>query len=94
MQKSKVDLTQRAYKFALKIISAINALPKNQTYKIIGGQLLRSATSVGANIVEAQAASSKREFTNFYNHALKSANECKFWLCLLRDTNQFLKEKI
>ncbi|MEW6163180.1 MAG: four helix bundle protein [Nitrospirota bacterium] len=41
--------------------------------------MLRSATSIGANIIEAQAASSRRDFRNFLNHALKSANETKFW---------------
>lgn len=52
----------------------------------MGKQLLRSATSVGANIVEAQAGSSKRDFQNFINHALKSANETKYWLGLIKDT--------
>jgi len=48
---------------------------------------LRSATSIGANIVEAKAGSSKKDFRNFYTIALKSANETKYWLCLIRDTN-------
>jgi len=46
-----------------------------QTSRVISDQLLRSATSIGANVIEAKAASS---------YALKSANECKFWLGLLR----------
>ena len=41
---------------------------------------------IGANIIEAQAASSKRDFVRFYEIALKSANETKYWLCLLRDS--------
>lgn len=49
-------------------------------------QLLRSATSIGANVIEAQAASSRKDFTNFFSYALKSANETKFWLCLLEDS--------
>lgn len=53
---------------------------------MIGDQLLRAATSIGANIVEAQAASSRRDFARFYEIALKSANETKYWLCLLRDS--------
>jgi four helix bundle protein len=47
---------------------------------------IRSGTSIGANIVEAQAGSSKKDFTNFYFHSLKSANETKFWLGLIRDS--------
>jgi len=58
------------------------------TCQIIARQLLRSATSVGANIVEAQAGSTKRDFTNFYTHALKSANESVFWLRLLKDSKK------
>lgn len=44
--------------------------------------MLRAITSIAANIREAQAASSKRDFINFLNYALKSANESKFWLAL------------
>ena len=51
----------------------------------MGKQLLRSGTSTGANIVEAQSGTSRRDFINFYSHSLKSTNESKFWLCLLRD---------
>lgn len=49
-------------------------------------QLLRSGTSIGANIIEAKAGSSIKDFRNFYNIALKSANETKYWICLIRDT--------
>ncbi len=47
--------------------------------------MIRSATSVGANITEAKASSSRLEFKKFYEIALKSANETKYWLELLRD---------
>ena len=65
-----------------------------QTSRIIGDQLLRSATSIGANVIEAQAASSRKDYTNFFNYALKSANECKFWLGLLRDSGHGNKETV
>ena len=48
-------------------------------------QFIRSGTSVLANYIEAQSASSKKDFINFFTHALKSANESKVWLALLRD---------
>ena len=92
--KFKNDIRKRSYFYALQIIKLIEELPKNQTAKIIGNQLLRSATSIGANIIEGQAAGSKKDFTNFLNIALKSANESKFWLGLLRDSGQMDKEKI
>jgi len=87
-QNSKFDIKQRAYRFALKIIAMIDSLSNCRTNIIIGDQLVRSATSIGANIIEAQAASSKKDFKNFLNHSLKSANETKFWLALLRDSGK------
>ena len=49
-------------------------------------QLVRSACSIGANVVEAKAGSTKKDWRSFYKIALKSANESKYWLCLIRDT--------
>jgi len=48
--------------------------------------MIRSATSIGANIVEGKAGSSKKDWKKFFIIALKSANETKYWLCLMRDT--------
>jgi len=90
--KFKIDIKKRTYLYALKIIRTIEKLPKNQTCKVISDQLLRSATSIGANVIEAQSASSKKDFIHFLNIALKSANESKFWLGLLRDSNYLQKE--
>jgi four helix bundle protein len=87
--KFKIELKKRAYLFGLSIIRFIDGLDKKDfSIEIIAKQLLRSATSVGANIIEAQAASSKKDFTNFFSYALKSANETKFWLGLLRDSGK------
>ena len=87
--KTFFTVKERTYFFCLKLIKFIDSLnSKDMTTQIIMKQLLRSGTSIGANIVEAQAGSSKKDFTNFYNHALKSANETKFWIGLLRDSNK------
>ncbi|MFC1622410.1 four helix bundle protein [Patescibacteria group bacterium] len=89
-QKSNLkssDIKVRAYNFSLEIIKFTNKFPNNRTFWVIGDQLLRSATSIGANITEGKSASSKRDFIKFYEISLKSANETKYWLCLLRDTN-------
>jgi four helix bundle protein len=64
----------------------ISTAKYDRIYFSIFDQLLRSATSVGANIIEAKAGSSAKDFKNFYNIGLKSANETKYWLCLIRDT--------
>jgi len=85
----KRKLIRRAYQYSLEIIKFIDTLDKKDfSQEILAKQLLRSATSIGANIIEAQAASSKRDFTNFLSYALKSANESKFWLGLLRDSKK------
>lgn len=90
--KFKETFRQRVYKFALDIIKFVEEIPKEQTSRIISGQLLRSATSIGANVVEAQGASSRKDYTNFFTYALKSANETKFWLGLLRDSGKTERE--
>jgi four helix bundle protein len=87
--KQKIELKQRAYWYALKVIKLLDSLNKSDfVILVIAKQLLRSATSIGANIIEAQAGSSRKDFTNFFSYALKSANESKFWLGLLRDSNK------
>ena len=92
--KFKENFNRRIYQFVLEIIKFIDRLPKDQTCSIIGSQLLRSASSIGANVIEAKASSSKRDYTNFFNHSLKSANETKFWLGLLKDSHRADKDKV
>jgi len=87
VKNSKLDLKRRAYVYALDIIKFINTLPNNKTVDVLTKQLLRSATSIGANIIEAQAGRTRKDFANFFTHALKSANESVFWLCLLKDSH-------
>ncbi len=73
------------YVWTLQLARASDALPRDRSSDIIARQLLRSATSICANYIEAQAASSRKDFTNYIHIALKSANESKYWLALLRD---------
>jgi four helix bundle protein len=92
--ETKPQLKYRAYQFSIEIIKFVSQLPEKRIFWIAGDQLLRAATSIGANIIEAQAASSKKDFTRFYEIALKSANETKYWLGLLRDAAQIDKNEI
>lgn len=88
-QDYKQLLMDRTYRFSLQTMQLIDKLPQsNFSMQIISRQLIRSATSIGANIVEAQASSSKKDFTNFMSHALKSANETKYWFSLLHDSGK------
>jgi four helix bundle protein len=84
-QEYKKQLISRAFVLSKKILALVDKFPNKRSAWVISDQLLRSATSIGANIIEAQAASSKRDFINFLNHALKSGNETKFWLALSKD---------
>ena len=86
--KFKINLKDRTYQYSITVIKFLDALPKDTSTIVITKQLLRSATSIGANIIEAQASSSKRDFTNFFNHSLKSANESIYWLRLLKDAKK------
>ena len=92
--KFKTDLIGRCYTFSLAIIKLTDTLPQKRSSWVISDQLIRSATSIGANLVEGKAASSRLEFKKFYEIALKSANESKYWLGLLRDAQLAEKEKV
>lgn len=84
--KFKSDIRQRCFKFSLNIIKFVDFLPNKRSAWIIADQLIRAATSIGANLIEARASSSRLEFKKFYEIALKSANETIYWLELLRDS--------
>ncbi len=87
--KDEVDLPARTKQFARRIIRLYCALPKNSTVaQVLGKQLLRSGTSVGANYREAFRARSKAEFIAKVGDSLKEADETLYWLELL------LEEKI
>ena len=93
-QKAKTDLRQRVYRYSIDLIKFIDKLPRDISSQIIAKQVLRSGTSIGANVVEAHGSHGRRDFANFFTHALKSANESKYWLGLLRDTNKAPKENV
>lgn len=76
---------QRAYTFSLDVLTLVKDLPQTRIYAIFVHQLLRAATSIGANLIEAKASSSKRDFIKFYEIALKSCNETIYWLYLMKD---------
>ncbi len=79
-------IEERTYKFALRIIKLACALPNDYASQTIGRQVLRSGTSIGANIEEAIGAASKRDFANKMAIAVKEARETHYWLRLIRDS--------
>lgn len=84
-QRSKMEVKYRAFYFSLNIIRFLDSLVLKPSLKIISDQLIRCITSIGANIIEAKSSSSKREFLNYFQIGLKSSNEAKYWLALLRE---------
>jgi len=87
-EKIKKEFKKRLYDFTLRLIEFLDKLPNDNVSRRIGDQLLRSGTSIIGNYIEGQAASSKKDFTNYFNTSLKSANESKLWLALLRDSKR------
>ncbi|MBL7863867.1 MAG: four helix bundle protein [Cyclobacteriaceae bacterium] len=77
----------KSYSFAVKIVNISRLLFLEKREYVLGKQLLRSGTSIGAQIMEAEFAQSRSDFQHKMNIALKEANETNYWLCLLRDAN-------
>jgi four helix bundle protein len=90
----KSNVRYRSYLFSLEIIKTIIDFPEKRLYWIFGDQLIRAATSIGANLIEAKSSSSKKDFIKFYEIALKSENETEYWLYLLGDSDLVEKVKI
>lgn len=99
-KSSKTELKYRAFYLSISVIRFLDGLEYKVSLKIITEQLIRCITSVGANIVEAKSSSSKKEFLNYFQISLKSSNEAKYWLAMLKELlperreeiNIFLKE--
>jgi TIGR02436 family protein len=79
-------LAPKSYKFALRIISLYKLLTTERKEFVLSKQVLRSGTSVGAMIREAEHAQSRADFLNKMNIALKEINETEYWLMLLKDS--------
>lgn len=87
-------LKDKSYQFALDLIKALNAKgPAQYIHHSIENQLIRSGTSIGANIHEAIFASSKADFIHKLSIAQKECSETIYWLNLMKDS-QFLSEEL
>src|SRR5438093_4226360 len=87
MSEQAKDLKPRTKAFALRVIRMYSKLPKNNTVaQVLGKQILRSGTSVGANYREASRGRSKAEFISKIGDCLKEIDETEYWLELLVDS--------
>ena len=87
-------ISHRCFYFSKEVILFIKETKFEKIYFSMFDQLMRSATSIGANVVEGKSGSSKKDWKNFHTIALKSANETKYWLCLINETMNVSKSKI
>ena len=83
--KQESIIQKKSFEFALEIIQLYKLLIENKEF-IVSKQLLRSGTSIGANVEEASAAASKKDFINKMIIASKEARETKYWLRLLSES--------
>jgi|SRR5256714_6407539 len=77
------DLELRTKRFALQVIKFVSSLPRTRDADILGRQLLRSATSIGANYREANRGVSRADFANKIGTVQKEASETQYWIELL-----------
>ena len=79
-------IEDRTYQFSLGIVKLVQKLPKNNVCEVLGRQVLRSGTSIGANVEEAVGSISKKDFTYRMSIALREARETNYWLRIIRDS--------
>ena len=84
--ENNVNIIDRSYKFAVEIIKLVNLLPKNTSGVVIGNQIMKAGTSIGANVEEAQGAVSEKDFANKMAISKKEARETRYWLRLIKDS--------
>ena len=87
------DLEKRTKDFALKVIQFVGSLPKNKVTDVLGYQLLKSGTSIGANYREANRAESHNDFIHKIGIVEKEASESQYWLELFGQTDLGSREE-
>ena len=85
MKNIEYPILDRSYDFAVRIVKLHKYLNKTFNERILSAQILRSGTSIGANVCEATRGQSKKDFIAKMNIALKEAYETQYWLKLLKD---------
>jgi four helix bundle protein len=78
------EIRERTFQFAVRVVRLVRRLPKTLDAVEIGRQLIKSGTSVGANVEEAHGAESQRDFTHKMSIARKEARESRYWLRLIQ----------
>ena len=93
MEERKNDLCERLFEFAVRVIEFLKTLPYTPENKTIRSQLSKCACSSGANYEEAQAGSSKADFSNKVKISLREMRESNYWLRITKRTVQNINSK-
>lgn len=88
------DIHERIYQFVIRVINLTKVIPPTNQNLIIINQVLKSATSMGANDQEADGTDSRKDFIAKYCIVRKEGKETNYWLRLISDTNPDLKDKM
>ena len=86
LRVQKPDIAERSFRYSLRIIKLYRELQKDGVGRVLGKQLLRAGTSIGANVHEAQGGQSKADFIAKMSVAHKEARETVYWLRLIHDS--------
>jgi four helix bundle protein len=78
------DIRERSFRFAVRAIRSVRRLPNDAASRVVVHQLVKAATSVGANVEEADGAESKRDFVHKLSIARKETRETRYWLRIVR----------
>ena len=93
MDRNSIDIYDRLLKFGMDIVRLCKILSKNFDNRVIADQLIRAGTSVGANMQEADSASSRKDFINKVTIAKKELQETNYWLKIIKGTDLLNNEK-
>lgn len=93
MSNDENPIRDKSYAFALRIIKLSRLLSDDQKEYVLSRQIIKSGTSIGANIREALQAQSKKDFINKLSISLKEAHETDYWINLLRDSGYISKSE-
>ena len=88
------DIEERTLAFAVRMVKLVNALPRTVAGNVIARQVMRSGTSVGANVQEAQGSQPKKDFIRWMNIARGEAHEVLYWLRLIGEAELLPEERL
>jgi four helix bundle protein len=92
-EKFKKEFIARLISLTVRVLRYADKLRKDRNLWAVADQLIRCTGSIGANVVEARGSASKKDYTRFFEIALKSANETKYWLVVVREYSAELREE-